>query len=42
MVASLIIIGLLIYIVVFVLTKKRKKRAIELDDDYEYIPKLNV
>lgn len=37
-VASVIIACLLAYIVIFVLKKPRKKRALELDDDYEYVP----
>ena len=36
---SSLIIGFLVYFALFVFVKPRKKRAIELDDDYDYIPK---
>lgn len=37
---SFIIVGLLAYFSLFVFIKPRRKRAIELEDDYDYIPKI--
>lgn len=37
-VGFVVVIGLLVYIISFVLKKPRKKRATELDDDFDYTP----
>ena len=37
-VGFVVVIGLLAYIISFVLKKPRKKRATELDDDFDYTP----
>ena len=36
---TMLIVGLLWYIVKFVLIKPRRKRAIELEDSFDYIPR---